>query len=351
MSALYSETHLAEKGIGCIASKDIKKGSLVLRESPQLLIPEQDNPTFKGSVQHAENVVKTFMGMSKEDQESYLKLHNKFNDDRKAWSEGLKREFEAKMVVMSKLTISRMSKEKAFEVWAIHSTNGFHNGVCLKMSRFNHSCRPNAQYFWNDDTNTRDLRAWRKIKEGEEITVSYIHSMLESREGRRSALRDRYNFDCQCEGCDLTEAEALQETNSIKAYKDEEVKQEKFKDAAIMSFKIGLSDRAQTLMKEEALCLKRMYQLAKNIKTFGRRSVLYDIIEEAFDVSCQGAKSEEKYRNREDAKAAWMKDARMFASIGVELAKTLNGADHSWTKRWNERVSDPINCFLKKHNL
>ena len=98
---------------------------------------------------------------------------------------------------MSKLTISGLSKEKAFEVWAIHSTNGFHNGVCLKMSRFNHSCRPNAQYFWNDDTNTRDLRALRKIKEGKEITVSYIHSMLEPRGGRRSALRISSTFKNQ----------------------------------------------------------------------------------------------------------------------------------------------------------
>ena len=93
MSVLYSERRLAGKGIGCIASKDIKKGSLVLRERPQLLIPEQDNPTHQGAVHHAENVVKAFMEMSKEDQEGYMKLHNKFNDDRTAWSERLKREF------------------------------------------------------------------------------------------------------------------------------------------------------------------------------------------------------------------------------------------------------------------
>ena len=350
MSLLYSEVNVSGKGIGCIANKEIKKGSLVLRESPQLLIPEHDNPTFQGAVQHAENVVKVFMGMSKEDQESYLKLHNKFNGDTTTWSEGLTRGFKGKMLVTSELTVSTMAKEKALEVWAIHSTNGFHNGVCIKMSRFNHSCRPNAQYFWIDDTSTRDLRSLRRIKPGKEITVSYIHSMVETRENRRSDLKDRFNFGCQCEGCDLTEEEDLLETKMIKAYKEEKVKQGKLKDAAIMSFKIGLPGRAQTLMKREALCLKRMYKLAKDIKTFGRRSVLYDIVEEAFDVSCQGAKSEEKHRNREDAKAAWMKDAKMFATIGGEIAKTLNRAENSWTKRWSERVADPIKCFLKEHN-
>ena len=71
------------------------------------------------------------------------------------------------MLVMSKVTVSRMSKEKAFKVRAIHSTNGFRNGVCIKMSRFNH-------YFWNADTRTRDY--------GEQ---SYeFHSVVESREKR-----------------------------------------------------------------------------------------------------------------------------------------------------------------------
>ena len=49
--------NVAVKGIGCRASKKIKKGSLALRESPQLLIPEQDSPTFQG----AEILVKAFI--------------------------------------------------------------------------------------------------------------------------------------------------------------------------------------------------------------------------------------------------------------------------------------------------
>ena len=47
----------------------------------------------------------------------------------------------------------------------------------------------------------------------------------------------------------MTDAEVLQETKVIKAYKEEEVKQGKLKDAVIMLSKIGLAERAQTLMK------------------------------------------------------------------------------------------------------
>ena len=41
----------------------------------------------------------------------------------------------------------------------------------------------------------------------------------------------------------MTDAEVLQETKMIKAYKEEKVKQGKLKDAVIMSSKIGLADR------------------------------------------------------------------------------------------------------------
>ena len=76
-----------------------------------------------------------------------------------------------------------ISSEEALKVMTIMDTNGFHNGVCLKMSRFNHSCQPNAQYFWNEDTNTRDVRALRDINQGEEITFSYSPDIAQERRG------------------------------------------------------------------------------------------------------------------------------------------------------------------------
>ena len=65
------------------------------------------------------------------------------------------------------MTFPCISNERAFRVWSIYTTNAFMNGVCLNMSRFNHSCRSNADHFWIDDTNTRDVRAARKIKKGD----------------------------------------------------------------------------------------------------------------------------------------------------------------------------------------
>ena len=36
MGDLYKVDHIAEKGLGCIATKDIKRGTLILREVAQL---------------------------------------------------------------------------------------------------------------------------------------------------------------------------------------------------------------------------------------------------------------------------------------------------------------------------
>ena len=75
---------------------------------------------------------------------------------------------------------------------------------------------------------------------------------------------------------------------------------------------------------KEAECLKRMYRLARDLKAFNRMLFLCEIVEELFDVSCQGYLSAGKQRgNRETEKAKWMKDVKMFATTGLKLATTL----------------------------
>ena len=57
------------------------------------------------------------------------------------------------------------------------------------MSRFNHSCRSNAEYRWNEKTDSREVRTVSKIHPGDEITVNYAwdHSMA-SYENRQERL-------------------------------------------------------------------------------------------------------------------------------------------------------------------
>ena len=99
-------------------------------------------------------------------------------------------------------------------------------------------------------------------------------------------------------------------------------------------------------MQKEADCLKQMYKLAKEIETINRSHVLHFIVKEAFDVSCQGAMSARCSTNREKVESAWVKDAKMFASTGLAIAKTLRGENQSMTKEWEARSANPIKFFL-----
>ena len=95
-SELYKVEKVAGKGVGCVAVKEIKKGSLVLREAPQMLYPDMDGVrTVEESFRHIEVVIEAFMEMSVEDQESFLDLHNKFDDDKTNWSDGMGKQFTA----------------------------------------------------------------------------------------------------------------------------------------------------------------------------------------------------------------------------------------------------------------
>merc|ERR1712037_10482 len=172
-SLLYKEEKLLGKGISCIAIKDIKRGSLLLREFPQLLISDQMIEYDYDNLHN--NVIGSFLNMSEEDQERYMELYNMYDEDSENWSDGIKEILNEALLATNGMVFSNISKENALKVWGIYKTNAFTNGVFVKMSRFNHSCHPNAAMSCRV-SNTQDVRALRKIKEGEEITICYTDS-------------------------------------------------------------------------------------------------------------------------------------------------------------------------------
>ncbi|KAH9949134.1 hypothetical protein B0H21DRAFT_729680 [Amylocystis lapponica] len=80
--------------------------------------------------------------------------------------------------------------------------NTFH-GCFTTLSRANHSCRPNANYFFSFSTFHGQFWAMRDIAEGEEITISYAE-LTDSRAARQARLSSRFFFTCACETCTLS---------------------------------------------------------------------------------------------------------------------------------------------------
>ena len=346
-SLLYKEEKLLEKGISCIAIKDIKKGSLLLREFPQLLISDQMIEYDYDNLHN--NVIGSFLNMSEEDQERYMELYNMYDEDRENWSDGIKEILNEALLATNGMVFSNISKENALKVWGIYKTNAFTNGVFVKMSRFNHSCHPNAAMSCRV-SNTQDVRALRKIREGEEITICYTDSSesLWSREERRAELKSLYNFDCNCEGCDMISEQILKENENIAAFRQELASLKDTQETVDKMTENQKNELRFNLTKEKIERAKRLYKLGKTIKPMHRGWILNNIVNQGFKGSCLCVVGE--FNQGDGENEAWKEEARWFAKVGLKIARTLYGQDSSLALMWEERYSDPIKCFLEYTN-
>jgi len=80
------------------------------------------------------------------------------------------------------------------------------NGIFPKLSRFNHSCVPTAEFRWNERRQMQEIRAIRHIRVGQEICLCYFTTKVleQSKAERQEYLQTRYGFLCDCDACRLT---------------------------------------------------------------------------------------------------------------------------------------------------
>ena len=77
MASVYKVTEIEGKGLGCVATVDIEKGTLILTENPQIC---GNNEETLGSSKWIKSLLKSFNRMKKADQLEYMALHNKWNN-------------------------------------------------------------------------------------------------------------------------------------------------------------------------------------------------------------------------------------------------------------------------------
>ena len=71
MSQFYQVVEIEGKGLGCVATKGIKRGTLILREKAQIF--DNGNGNF-GSKPWIKGLVKSFNEMTKSNQEDQIEL-------------------------------------------------------------------------------------------------------------------------------------------------------------------------------------------------------------------------------------------------------------------------------------
>lgn len=81
------------------------------------------------------------------------------------------------------------------------STDFLANASYLSQ-RFNHACRPTADYFFDSSLLVLHIIAFREVLPGEELTITYIDP-LQARQARQNALRSAWGFTCDCAACSV----------------------------------------------------------------------------------------------------------------------------------------------------
>ena len=180
----------SQKGMGAFASRNFQRGDLILYERPVFCVPTDPAYASQAELESIRciQIEAAVRDLSPAHLDSYLSLQNSHN---------------------------KCSCFRGHGLLGIFGTNAFNvtehdSGICLRASRFNHSCSPNA---WYSFSNTGEIRIYASgtIPRGEEISFSYIpcRPLFGSpRLSRQTNLRSRYHFTCACSICSLPEAES-----------------------------------------------------------------------------------------------------------------------------------------------
>lgn len=91
------------------------------------------------------------------------------------------------------------NQDRLYRVISDYNTIGA--ATYLYTSQFNHSCKPNCNFYFIN--NEIVLRANQKLKPGSEIKISYGPNVMntKSKKKRKRQLAESYGFNCLCEQC------------------------------------------------------------------------------------------------------------------------------------------------------
>ena len=140
--AMFRVEEVVGKGKGCLASRRIEEGELILREQPALLLQprwDEEVDDEEGEEEEVETL-EAFQAMSSDQQTAFFQLANMFNTtrERSEWPSVMVEYKESIREDVGRALehdgIS-MDLETAVEVVEIKETNSFHNGVFFRMSR------------------------------------------------------------------------------------------------------------------------------------------------------------------------------------------------------------------------
>ncbi|KAG0135046.1 hypothetical protein HOY82DRAFT_668194 [Tuber indicum] len=172
-SPYFKITHLANKGLGAIATSIIPANTLLFSEQPLLRIAHSSS----SSIDRAERVSVAFAALS----------------------------LPSRTVFLSLAGGAEAGVEGAWKCNNFMLTpDGRENAVFALASRINHSCDGGENSYWRWEGGEGRIEFWsgRRVEEGEEITHCYRPDWRMGTTNRRLALMGEYGFLCRCLVCE-----------------------------------------------------------------------------------------------------------------------------------------------------
>lgn len=181
-SVMYQVSVVPGTGLGLIATSAIPRGTLIFTETPLFLLPlgSLADGTAPDTVERLVNE------LTEDTQRAYFSLQLRYP------GEGLP---------AYRIFRSNYKMLYAPERPSPHLPEFI--GVFLLCARLNHSCSPSACVSWNTTLSQQVVYAIKDIQPGEQITISYLGSLLASRDVRQRFLRQLHHFTCLCDVCSV----------------------------------------------------------------------------------------------------------------------------------------------------
>lgn len=182
--AKYKIVPIKGKGLGAIATTFIRRGELVMANTPSVVIDYKVHTDLET--------------------EDFLKLQMMAVDSLPAYNRQTvlnQSTHDSGTNLTHEMHVERVVGINAFGV-AIDSVQKDGDdlvGVFPEIARLNHDCRPNTVYYFDDERFTQFVHAARDIMPGEELTDTYI-DVIQSHKSRNRDLRN-WGFKCSCSAC------------------------------------------------------------------------------------------------------------------------------------------------------
>ena len=349
--------HLEKDGrfAGVYASKEIKKGTLILKEVAQL------TPVFEHEydccISCTAMLMKAYHLMSPNDQEQYLKLRNRFAgstdqdvlDQRKEFIEGIPKSFPYRPEFVSEVTeiyMTNQCKDKGANNLPEQNLR-----VPINICKFRHACDSKTIILKTPGENLYQLRSVSKIDLGEEIRICFLTDGNGNFNGmwnlakRQQYLQLAHGFKCDCDLCQIEEQNG--DNYRYQLYQNLEDHLKKLGERIREQHVKKDFQREEEYYRRAVSSYREMYKYAKECNS-PRGLIITRILMPGHTMATRGFIHCSKITKNSKQADIFRKECNVFAKVGLKLTKITMGNDSTACKGWIDRSGESFDNYVKE---